>query len=356
MVLAGSAAPPQWAALKAEPALSALHLFAGARLDPRANAVPLAIAFSGGADSTALLLAALHLWGPQRLHALHVHHGLQTDADRFAEHARGLCASWGVACSVLRVQIPARRGESLEDAARGARYTALTNAAGTLGSRWLLLGHQADDQAESLLLALLRGAGPKGLAGMPAVASRAGLWLGRPLLSCAADSLRHMLDVQGVPYVHDAMNLDPAFRRSRIRHELLPVLARLEPSWRATLTRAASLCAQASAGIEELAQQDLVLCEGPEGLRLAALRALPEARLSEVLRLWLRESGLRSNHGQIVNLCRQVRATARGAVALQVRLGQGLVERRGPWLALSAGTYVSGHCGLRDAHEGNGCL
>ena len=356
MDLAGPVAPSEWSALKADPALPALRLFAAARLGPRANGAPLAIAFSGGADSTALLLAALHLWGPQRLHALHVHHGLQADADQFAEHARSLCVAWGVPCSVLRVRIPARRGESLEDAARGARYAALTKAACELGLHWLLLGHQADDQAESLLLALLRGAGPKGLAGMPAVASRAGLWLGRPLLSCAADALRHMLDSQGVPYVHDAMNRDPAFRRSRIRHELLPVLARLEPSWRATLARAADLCAQASTGIEEMAQQDLALCKGGEGLRLVALRALPDARLSEVLRLWLRQSGLRSNHGQIVNLRRQVRATARGAVALQVRLEQGTVERCGSWLTLRAGDCAPAGRGLHDEHEGNGCL
>ena len=357
MVLAGSAAASEWAALKADPALAALRLFAHTRPEACVNGgAPLAIAFSGGADSTALLLAALHLWGPQRLHALHVHHGLQTDADRFAEHARSLCAAWGVQCSVLRVQIPALRGESLEDAAREARYAALSKAAGELGLRWLLLGHQADDQAETLLLALLRGAGPKGLAGMPEVASRAGLWLGRPLLSCAADALRHMLDAQGVPYVHDAMNHDPAFRRSRIRHELLPVIARLEPSWRATLARAASLCAQASTGIEELAQQDLALCEGSEGLRLVALRSLPEARLSEVLRMWLRQSGVRSSHGQVLNLLRQVRATARGALALQVRLEPCTIERCGPWLTLRAGGCAPPGRGLHDEQKGNGCL
>ncbi|SCC95392.1 tRNA(Ile)-lysidine synthase [Thiomonas sp. X19] len=314
---------------QADPALVALRSFVRRHAALGAAPAPVAIAFSGGADSTALLLAALQRWGPARLRALHVHHGLQSGADAFADHVRKRCAAWNMPCTVLPVQVQAQRGDSLEDKARDARYRALGEAARGLGCDWLLLGHQADDQAESLLLALLRGAGPKGLAAMPEATQRDGLWLGRPLLACSAEALRQSLDARALPYLRDPMNHDPAFRRSRIRHELLPVIARLEPAWRSTLARSAALCAHAAASIEEMAALDLARCAAPDGLGLGALRELSDARLGEVLRLWLRQAGLRSNHGQIDNLRRQVRATARGAMGLQVRLEAATLERRG---------------------------
>ncbi|MHB0919911.1 MAG: tRNA lysidine(34) synthetase TilS [Thiomonas delicata] len=336
MVPSGFTAPPPWPALRADPIVDALRRFVSRHAQECCPA-PVAIAFSGGADSTALLLAALQLWGAGHVRALHVHHGLQADADRFAAHAQRLCQAWGVDCSLLPVQVELQRGDSLEDKARGARYVALTRAARDRGCRWLLLGHQADDQAESLLLALLRGAGPRGLAAMPEAAERHGIWLGRPLLGCAADALRELLDAQQVPYVHDAMNTDPAFRRSRIRHELLPVIARLEPGWRNTLARSAQLCALAAQTLDEVAQRDLRACSVPEGLVLSALRALPDARLSEVLRLWLEQAGLRTHSGQIDNLLRQVRATARGAGKLRVVSGATTVLRHGRLLVLDVG-------------------
>ena len=341
---------------QADPALAELRGFVNRH--PGLGASPVAIAFSGGADSTALLLAAMRLWGPEQLRALHVHHGLQAGADAFAEHVLQQCALWRVPCRVLPVQVLLQRGDSTEDMARDARYQALGKAALELGCSWLLLGHQADDQVESLLLALLRGAGPKGLAAMPEAVQRGGLWLGRPLLACAAEALRKVLDTQAQPYLRDPMNADPAFRRSRIRHELLPVLAGLEPAWRSTLARSAALCAQAASSVEAMAAMDLIQCAAAygavhgtaqnasvaavdaastaatNGLRLSALRALSDARLSEVLRLWLRQAGLRSNHGQIDNLCRQVRATAQGAAALRVKLDAATVERNGVNLVL----------------------
>lgn len=339
---------PAAAASRADPVLAALRGFA--HRHPGLGAAPVAIAFSGGADSTALLMAAVRLWGPTRLRALHVHHGLQASADAFADHVRQQCASWRVPCEVLPVDVRLQRGDSLEDKARDARYLVLGRAAQAHCCNWLLLGHQADDQAESLLLALLRGAGPKGLAAMPEAVQRDGLWLGRPLLRCNAEALRRGLDAAALPYLRDPMNADPAFRRSRIRHELLPVLADLEPAWRSTLARSAALCAQAAFSVEALAALDLAQCaatvrashgasepslEGTtSGLRLDALRALSDARMSEVLRLWLRLAGQRCNHGQLANLQRQVRATARGAVDLSVKLAAATAERHGAILVL----------------------
>ncbi len=315
-----------WARLHAQPGLDAVRAFARTHA-LRPGDAPVAVGFSGGADSTALLLAAVHAWGPAALRALHVHHGLQADADRFAIHAQDVCAAWGVACEVVHARVPTVPGGSIEEQARVARYTVMGAAAVRAGCRWLLLGHQADDQVESLLLALLRGAGPKGLAAMPAAVERDGVWLGRPLLEVTAAALRATLDAQGVAYIDDPMNQDPAFRRSRIRHELLPVVARLEPGWARTLPRAAALCAQAAACVDARAAEDLAGCRANGGLRLAALRELDAARMSEVLRAWLGEVGIRASAGQLKALIRQVRCSAGGAVGLRVVLAGTVVTR-----------------------------
>ncbi len=296
---------------------------------------PLAVAFSGGADSTALLLAALRVWPRRTVHALHVHHGLQAAADDFARHARERCAAWGLACHVLSVQVRRARGDSLEEQARLARHDALARAARELGCAWLLMGHHADDQAESLLLALLRGAGPAGLAAMPPAARRAGVWLGRPLLECPAPRLRSELDAAGVPYVIDPMNQDLALRRGRIRGELLPVLDRLEPAWRRTLGRSAALCAQAAGQLREQALRDLHACRGEAGLCLAQLAGWEAPRRAQVLRVWLAELGLRSNAAQIDNLLRQIEAPADAAVL--ARIGHARLWRDSGWLRCEPG-------------------
>lgn len=343
------------------------------RLDRRAGP-PLAVACSGGADSTALLLAAVQRFGPRRVRALHVHHGLQPAADDFAAHVRALCAAWDVPCVELAVRVDIAPGDSVEERARQARHTALDAAARQAGCDWLLLAHQADDQAESLLLALLRGAGPRGLAAMPEVARRDGLHVGRPLLGVAGDALRADLAAAGVPFAIDPMNTDPTWRRVRIRRELLPVIAALEPGWRQTLGRSARLCAQAAEAVAERAAADLATCraaaaegegaerEGAEGatgavaagdtardaaaapgagaapldapLWLPALRRLSGPRLAEALRAWLDAAGVRSSSGQIDNLCRQVASSARGDAAVDAAVGGARVARRGRFIVL----------------------
>ena len=330
-----------WRALDAGGALDALSAFARQhRLDE--DDAPLALAFSGGADSTALLLAALQCWGASRLCALHVDHGLQADSAHFVDHARALCVRWGVALEVLRVEVGARRGDSVEERARDARYAALTAAARRAGCGWLLTGHQADDQVETVLLALLRGAGPKGLAAMPQAAERGGIRLGRPLLACRAAELREWLDAQRVPYLRDAMNADPTWRRSRIRHELLPVLERLEPAYTRTIARSARLCAQSADAVCERAEAELAACgDAHGGLQLARLRELPTARAAEVLRAWLAARGVRCSAAQINELCRQIARSAHGAARLRVRVGpRDEVWRDGQSLRCSASSCL----------------
>jgi tRNA(Ile)-lysidine synthase len=309
------------------PALAALQRFAALHPDI-AQAERIGIAFSGGADSTALLLAALSLWGGQRLCALHVNHGLQQGAESFAAHCTRFCDAQGVRLATARVQVHVARGQSVEEQARDARYRALADLARQEGCAVVLLAQHGDDQVESLLLALLRGAGPRGLAAMPARMLRHGVAFARPLLACGAAELRAWLSAQRVPFLQDPMNTDLAYRRNRIRAELLPVVARLEPAYRQTLGRTATLCAAADAQLRSRAADDLRRCASPAGLDLAALRATGSARIAELLRLWLRLHGQRLDRARTDELVRQVQQTAQGAARLELRLPRGTVRRR----------------------------
>ena len=321
--------------MQSNPAVAALERFA--ERHPDIDGVDrIGIAFSGGADSTALLLAAVSRWGEQRCCALHVDHGLQAGAAAFARHCRAFCDTRKIAYAEIRAQVPIAAGQSVEEQAREARYAALADLAHGAGCRIVLLAQHGDDQAESLLLALLRGAGPRGLAAMPERLQRSGAPFARPLLDCAAAELRDWLDAHGIGYVDDPMNRDPAFRRSRIRHELLPVIARIEPSYRRTFARSAALCAAADAELQQRARDDLGHCAVPGGLRLDALRSLGAARRGEVLRLWLREQGLRLDRARTDELVKQVARTATGAARLEMQLPGGCVVRRGALLAFES--------------------
>lgn len=315
------------------PALTALRRFT-AEHPERVQHGTLGIAFSGGADSTALLHAALALWPSQRLCALHVNHGLQHAAAGFAQHAAQACATLGVPFAQADLQLALQRGQSVEEQAREGRYQALARLAQDQGCGLVLLGQHGDDQVESVLLALLRGAGPRGLAAMPEWMWRHGCAFARPLLCCGAAELRAWLDGQGIGYLIDPMNADPAFRRSRIRHELVPVLAQLEPAYRQTLSRTAALCAATEAQTQARAAQRLRLCTRPGGLDLATLRQLGAAAASEVVRLWLRQHGQRLDRARTDELVRQVLRTAQGAQRLALRLPCATVRREGALLVL----------------------
>ncbi len=337
--MAAGAQPPAPAtfdpAIAAAPALAALRRFLVRHPDiDRAERI--GVAFSGGADSTALLLAAVAQWGAARIEALHIDHGLQAAAQTFAQHTRTFCSAIGVRWSQQRVDVPARRGDSVEEQARQARYAALAELAQIARCGVVLLGQHGDDQVESLLLALLRGAGPRGLAAMPERFSRAGCDFARPLLDCGADELRASLNAAGVGYLDDPMNADPAYRRSRIRHELLPAIARLEPGYRGTLGRSAALCAQADALLAEQAAADFAACREGQGLALPRLRALGSLRAAEVIRHWLRLEGLRLGSARTQELVRQIMATADGAYALALCWPQGEFRRSGQTLLLRA--------------------
>lgn len=287
--------------------------------------LPLAVAYSGGADSTVLLLAAVQRW-PGQVQAIHIHHGLQDAADGFAEHCRQVCAALGVPLQVRRVQAGHAMGESPEDAARQARYPALARAARDAGLQAVLLGQHADDQVETLLLALSRGAGLPGLAAMPPVFQRDGAVFVRPLLAVGARVIREWVARQGVVVVEDPTNADIAFTRNRIRHLVLPALEEAFPHYRETFGRSTRHAAQAQELLETVAVEDLARMAGVPGI--TALQQMHRARQGNVLRHWLRTAHAASaSAAQLEELLDQVADCRTRGHRIRIKVGNGFVER-----------------------------
>lgn len=296
--------------------------------------LPLAVAYSGGADSTVLLLAAAERW-PGQVQAIHVHHGLQDAADGFEQHCRATCEALGVPLQVRRVSAGHAPGESPEDAARQARYGALARAARDAGLQAVLLGQHADDQVETLLLALSRGAGLPGLAGMAPVFQRDGVLFVRPLLALGAAAIREWIAEAGVPVVEDPTNADIAFTRNRIRHLLLPALAEAFPQYRETFGRSTRHVAQAQELLETVAVEDLARMGGDPAI--TALQQLPRARQGNVLRHWLRAAhATAASAAQLEELLEQVADCKTRGHKIRIKVGSGFVERQGERLAFLA--------------------
>ncbi len=298
-------------------------------LDALQHLGPFAVALSGGADSTALLIACATRW-PGRVHAVHVHHGLQKAADGFEAHCVALCHRFNVPLVVQRVNAAHAAGESPEDAARQTRYRALVEA---LQCNWggqikhMALAQHADDQVETLLLALSRGAGLPGLACMPAVAERQGLTYHRPWLDVSGLALREALKAVGEAWVEDPTNADTRYTRNRIRAELLPVLEQAFPSFRQTFARSASHAAQAQTLLQEMAEQDLQLVGKPPAIQV--LQQLSLARQSNVLRHWLALEHSQASAAQLQALLVQVKACTTRGHHIDIKVGCGFVRRDG---------------------------
>ena len=301
-------------------------------LDALQQLGPFAVALSGGADSTALLIACATRW-PGKVHAVHVHHGLQAAADGFETHCVALCAHMHVPLVVQRVNAAPAAGQSPEDAARQARYRALADA---LQQHWgghiqhMALAQHADDQVETLLLALSRGAGLPGLAAMPAVVERYGVTFHRPWLDVPGQALREALVAAHEPWVEDPTNTDTRYTRNRIRAELLPVIAQAFPSFRQTFARSAAHAAQAQTLLQGMAQQDLLQVGNPPAIK--ALQQLSEARQSNVLRHWLALEHSQASAAQLQALLLQVKACTTRGHHIDIKVGRGFVRRNGPVL------------------------
>jgi tRNA(Ile)-lysidine synthase len=303
----------------ANPALAALQ-----RLSPP---LPFAVAFSGGADSTALLHAAAASW-PGQVHAIHVHHGLQAAADDFERHCQAVCDLLGVPLHSVKVDAGHAQGESPEDAARKARYAALAQMALSLKLPAVLLAQHADDQVETLLLALSRGAGLPGLAAMPPRFERHGIRFERPLLGVKATAIREWLASQGLAFIEDPTNADVAFTRNRIRHKLLPALEEVFPQFRDTFARSARHAAQAQQLLAAIAAEDLAAIGDPPAIR--ELQKLTRPRQANVLRHWLRSSHeAAASAAQLEELLDQIAACVTRGHGLRIKVAEGFVCRAG---------------------------
>ncbi|GGN34191.1 tRNA(Ile)-lysidine synthase [Actinoplanes campanulatus] len=244
------------------------------------------VACSGGADSLALASAAQFVG--RRVGLVTVDHGLQEGSDRRARSV----AAWARDAGFDPVRIATVSVAGLpggpEAAARTARYEALTTAAADLGAAAVLLGHTRDDQAETVLLALARGAGPRGLSGMP---GRRGIFR-RPLLDVARADTRKACAALGLAPWEDPHNTDPAYARSRVRSAVLPVLVdALGPGVLGNLARTASLVAADNEALDELAGLALESARSPRGLSVRALAGQKAAIRGRVLHRWARELG-----------------------------------------------------------------
>jgi tRNA(Ile)-lysidine synthase len=281
-----------------------------------------------------LLLACAEKW-PGQVRALHVHHGLQAAADDFVNHCEAVCAQLRVPLRVSRVMAGHAPGESPEDAARNARYEAFRALA---QEEWaqpaiksIALAQHADDQVETLLLALSRGAGLPGLSAMPASWQRSGLDYHRPLLQVPAPEIRAWLVRRGAAFIEDPTNTDERFTRNRIRARLLPALAETFPQFRDTFARSARHAAQAQALLLEVAREDLRLLGSPPEIK--ALQLLSSARQANVLRHWLLDAHQATpSAAQLEQLLVQVAACTTRGHQIHLKVASGHVTRVGDHL------------------------
>lgn len=214
---------------------------------------PIVLAFSGGMDSTVLLDALVKQGLTPKI--VHVHHGLQTVADDWVLHAQQQAVHYGVECHIERIQLADRSRRGMEDLARSARYTALWQQVPKQGV--LLTAHHQRDQAETLLLRLLRGAGVKGLGGIHVEQTDdEGRCLYRPLLSVNYETMRDYAQRHRLKWVEDPSNQQAIARRNQIRHGLLPMLKEFQPAIEQKLAQTATHCQEAQQLLDEMAAED----------------------------------------------------------------------------------------------------
>lgn len=253
--------------------------------------IPLMVAFSGGPDSGALL-HALALQSPRPdMRAIHVDHGLQAQSGAWAMHCRRICDDLEVPLEVLRVTVDLSRGEGVEAAARRARYEAF--AASLRPGERLVVAHHRDDQVETVLLKLLRGAGPEGLSGMRALRPLGAGLLWRPLLDLPREALLEHVANHDLSAVHDPSNDDPRIARGYLRGTILPALLAKWPQASTSIAHSARLCMEAADTLREAWMDALETVRQPEGtLDAAGWLALPPAWRAPLLDHWLHTHGL----------------------------------------------------------------
>ncbi|MGY6273291.1 tRNA lysidine(34) synthetase TilS [Achromobacter denitrificans] len=277
----------------------------------------MAVAVSGGADSAML---AVHAAAVARelgigVELFHVHHGLQAHADEWGRQVHALAGLLGVPIREARVEVDLAAGKGIEAAARDARYAALAQLARHGGASHILLAHHCNDQAETVLLRLLRGTGLAGMAAMAPVSRRDGVVYVRPWLEVGREAIlsaaRAVEAASGWRPVQDPTNSDPRYTRAAVRELLAPVLDGRWPGWRGIVARHARHMAQAAEILDEVARDDFATLDpGADGVSfsLRAWRGLSEARQAHVLRHWLERNGARMpTDARMQDLLRQLR-------------------------------------------------
>ncbi|MGZ8321296.1 MAG: tRNA lysidine(34) synthetase TilS [Telluria sp.] len=265
-----------------------------------ANPPSIAIAYSGGLDSSALLHLA-HAYCRQHgiaLLAFHVHHGISLNADAWLAHCGQACAALGVQFASRKVTL-AKGKSGVEAAARKLRYAALGEMAQEQGVRLMLTAHHLDDQAETVLLQLLRGSGPAGLSGMdaantaPDLLGNPELVVARPLLPVSRGDLEAYVSAHGINFVEDESNADARYARNALRHKVMPALADAFPGFQERFARSAAHSQSAQRLLTEMAEQDLAACLDGDSIDVAKLRPMSLDRAYNLLRHWFSTRGLR---------------------------------------------------------------
>ncbi|MGN6232351.1 MAG: tRNA lysidine(34) synthetase TilS, partial [Trinickia sp.] len=289
----------------------------GGALSAVPSGATIAVAYSGGLDSTVLLDAAARVAGAARCVALHVHHGLSPNADRWLAHCEAAALALGVRFDAERVRVRREHGESLEAAAREARYRALDAMCARQGAAALWLAHHADDQAETVLLQLLRGAGVAGLAAMAPqrIDESSAVPRVRPFLPVLRAQLERYAHVRGLRWIEDESNADTRYARNALRHDVMPALATRFPGFRDALSRTARHAATAQRLLDDLARIDLrtVGRDDGEALSRKGLTALDDARATNLMRVWIRLAALPTpSAARLADMLRQLREARNG--------------------------------------------
>lgn len=319
--------------------LAHLRVFFETHLSPRSS---LTLGFSGGLDSCVLLHILSQLRAPLvfQLFAVHVNHQISPDASLWEKFCEELCGRLDVPLTVVKVEVPRDTGLGLEAAARETRYQVLLqHCAGDM-----VLAHHRDDQAETLMLQLLRGAGVAGLAAMPAVGELKGTKVLRPLLDASRAMLHQYALENSLRWVEDESNRDSRYDRNFLRNEVFPLLASRFPACAVTLARSAANFADSAELLAQLAEQDAADACQPGRLSIKLLRALPLVRAANVLRWWLhRETGVipgRSHLYEMLHQCCYARPDAQVACLLD----KAVLRRYRQWVCIDSHQIVDPYC------------
>jgi tRNA(Ile)-lysidine synthase len=282
-----------------------------------------------------LLLACAEKW-PGQVEAVHVNHGLQSAAIGFEQHCRKLCDRLQVELIVAAVDGRAAKGQSPEEAARDVRYKAFSACALIKRARpaikTIAIAQHADDQVETLLLAMGRGAGLAGMSGMAAHWQREGIQYFRPFLKVSALEIRRWLAARGEEWVEDPTNQDERYARNRIRAQLMPALKEVFPHGLDTFARAAAHAAQAQTVLDEVAAQDLkqVLRSLDSLPLIRQVQSLSRARQANVLRHWLKHAfRVIPSTAQLNELQDQIETCQTRGHQIHIKVGNGFIQRRG---------------------------